>query len=82
MAVHIELLTLQLKQRVVQEKTSPLMIVVQILDPLPLLRHTGLNTIPLPRVVNSEVDYRSTQRLTLVVSLSRRAHIRSVMAAA
>ena len=43
------------------------MILVQVLDPLPLLEHTGFNTIPLSRVVNSELDYESVQRLTLVV---------------
>ena len=35
------------------------MVLVQVLDPLPLLEHTGFDTIPLSRVVNSEVNQES-----------------------
>ena len=62
MPICIELLTLQLKQRVVQEKSSPLMIFAQVLNPLLLLKHAGFNTIPLSRVVNSEVGHRRLQK--------------------
>ena len=63
-----------MEEMVVQEKSSSLVILIQVLDPLPLLEHTGFDTIPLSRVVNSEVNQKSVQRLTLVVSLSKRAH--------
>ena len=66
---------------VVEQETRPLMILVQVLDPLPLLEHTGFDTIPLSRVVNSEVIQEGIQRLTLVVSLSKRDQTRSVTAA-
>ena len=81
MPVHIQVPTLRTKEMVVQQESSPLVILVQILDPLPLLEHAGFNAIPLSRVVNSEVNQESVQRLTLVVSLSKRDHTRSVMAA-
>ena len=55
MPIYIEFLTLQLKQQVVQKKTSPLMVLIQVLNPFPLLEHTGFDTIPLSQVVNSEV---------------------------
>ena len=70
-----------MKQVVVEQKTRSLVILVQILDPLPLLEHLGFDTIPLSRVVNSKVSYKSAQKLTLVVSLSSMAHTQSVMAA-
>ena len=57
------------------------MILVQILDPLSLLEHLGFDPIPLSRVVNSKVSYKSVQRLTLVVSWSSITHTQSVMAA-
>ena len=47
---------MNLEQQVVQGGTSPLMIINKILDPLPLLEHTGLDTISLSRVANSEVQ--------------------------
>ena len=43
---------------VVEQQACSLVILVQILDPLPLLEHAGLDAIPLSRVVNSEVDLR------------------------
>ena len=44
---------------VVKQETRSLVILVQVLDPLPLLEYTGLNTIPLSRVVNSKVNQES-----------------------
>ena len=43
---------------VIEQKARPLVILVQVLDPLPLLENAGLNAIPLSRVVNSEVNLR------------------------
>ena len=43
---------------VVEQETRSLVILVQILDPFTLLEHTGLDPIPLSRVVNSEVNQR------------------------
>ena len=59
MAVHVQVATLHSKQAVIEQKTSSLVILVQILDPLPLLEHLGFDTIPLSRVVNSKVNYKS-----------------------
>ena len=81
MAVHVQVPTFRTKEVVVEKKTRPLVVLIQVLDPFPLLEHAGFNLIPLSRVVNSEVNYKSVQGLTLVVSLSKRAHTRSVMAA-
>ena len=79
--IHVQVPTLRMKQMFVEQETRSLMMLVQVLDPLPLLEHLGFNTIPLSRVVNSEVSYKSAQRLTLIVSLSSMAHTRLVMAA-
>ena len=81
MAINVQVPTFHSKQVVVQEKMSPLVILIQVLDPLPLLEHAGFDPIPLSRVVNSEVNHENVQQLTLVVSLSRRAHTQSVTAA-
>ena len=40
---------------VVQEKTSSLVVLVQVLNPLPLLEDLGFDSIPLSRAVSSEV---------------------------
>ena len=50
------------------------MVVIKVLDSFPLLEHLIFDPIPLSRVVKSEVSYKSVWRLTLVNSLSRRAH--------
>ena len=70
-----------MKKVVIEQKTRSLMVLIQVLDPLPLLEHAGFDAIPLSRVVNSGVNQESIQRLTLVVSLSKRDHTQSVMAA-
>ena len=79
--VSIKLLTVELEQQVVQEKTHSLMIVVQVLNLFSLLENGGFNAIPLSRVVKFRSWLQSVQRLTLIVSLSRRAHTQSVIAA-
>ena len=81
MAVHVQILTFQTKKVVVDQKARSLMVLIQVLDPFPLLEHARFDLIPLSRVVNSEVSQEKVQRLTLVVSLSKRDHTRSVMAA-
>ena len=81
MAINVQVPTFRAKKMVVEQKSCSLVILIQILDPLPLLEHLGFNPIPLSRVVNSGVNNKRVQRLTLVVSLSRRAHTLLVTAA-
>ena len=80
-AINVQIPVFRTKEMVVEQQARSLVILVQVLDPLPLLEHAGPNTIPLSRVVNSKVNQESVQRLTLVISLSKRAHTQLVMAA-
>ena len=62
MAINVQVPTLRAKKVVVQQKSSSLVILIQILDPLPLLEHTGFDPIPLSRMVNSESQPRECTR--------------------
>ena len=79
--VHIYIPMLDLKQGVVQEKTSPLMIIIEVLDSFSLLEHAGFNMIPLSRMVNAEVSNQEINQHTLVISFSRRDHTQLLIAA-
>ena len=53
-AINVQISTFQTKEVVVEQEARSLVILVQVLDPLPLLEHAGFDAIPLSRAVNSK----------------------------
>lgn len=64
--VGVELLTLQLEQRIVQEKSSPLVVLIQVLDSLPLKKNIGLDPIPLSKWLFQSSILRRDQDVPLM----------------
>ena len=73
-AVHIQIPTFRTKQMVVEQQARPLVILVQVLDPFPLLEHLRFNPIPLARVVNSEANYEGAETYPGRLLVKHRPH--------